>query len=226
MEGLLKNPMLENENFLKLFPGFDVEKDQSPLVAAILRFVIGKPNGKLSKLYEECVGFYLSGENSLIKVGIQIRNGDPGLSRFEDDKFDRFVTKLLQDFPVEHERQNIFIFDTGDSNDKFNSLIEKLRKVKFQVITSGETFPQLQFSHVDRNSGQWLSEAKTYLDWYALTQMDRLYISRSGFGETAALISMVPTQHFTCVTMEWKFHPFPFLTPFNINPKFDCWKNA
>ena len=222
VQGILENPVFKNGNLPKLFPGFDIESDQSPFIAAIMRFVIGKPNSKLMELYEECIGSHL-GEGDLLKVGVQIRNGDSGKIRFKADKFDEFVAKILEDFPTEVDRQKVVVFVTGDSNDKFNSLIAKLR-VDFRVVTSGETCQQLHFTHVDIHSGKWISEAKAYVDWYALTQMDRLYISRSGFGETAALVSMVPTQHFTCVSGEWKIQTFPILHPFEEIVLDNCWK--
>ena len=221
VQGILENPVFKNGNLPKLFPGFDIESDQSPFIAAIMRFVIGKPNSKLMELYEECIGSHL-GEGDLLKVGVQIRNGDRKLPNFKEDKFDLFETQLLEDFPSESDREKVIVFITGDSNERFISLIDKLRQ-NFRVVTSGETCQQLQFNHIDKTAGHWISEAKTYLDWYALTQMDRLYISRSGFGETAALISMVPTQHFTCASGEWKFRTFSFLRPFEETILDKCW---
>ena len=224
VQGILENPIFTNGNLPKIFPDFDIENDQSPFVASILRFVIGQPNAQLSRLYEECIESHL-GDGNLLKVGMQIRNGDFGIVRFKEDKFDEFEAKILEDFPTEADREKVVVFVTGDSNDKFQSLIGKLR-VNFQVVTSGETCQQLHFTHIGTHSGQWISEAKAYLDWYVLTRMDRLYISRSGFGETAALISMVPTQHFTCKSGEWKFQTFPILHPFEEVSTDNCWNQV
>ena len=209
VEGILQNPTFQNGNLKKFFPGFDMENDRAAFVSAILRFIFSRPNEKLEKLYDKCIGSEMGLNNSL-KVGIQFRAGDPKDLVMSNREIDAFGDQLLQDFSEPLERKNITVFVTGDDHaDLLNNLIERLRRNNFKVVSSGEYCPQLHFSHIDLKPGSCVSEEKTFLDWFALTQMDRLYISRSGYGETASMLSLVPTLRYSCFsTNVWHFQPW------------------
>ena len=198
IEGVLRNPKFRKEKLFKLFPNFSIQQDRGPLISAVLKFLIGSPNQQLKKLYDKCVGSFLG---KSLKIGLQIRVGDSkGDSRVEGQKMDCFSDKIFSDFPVLQNRQKLVVFITGDSDNKFNRIIERIRSQNITIFSSGEKCGELEFSHIDKSMGasteQWISQAKTFLDWYALTQMDRLYITRSGFGESASMVSQVPTQRF------------------------------
>ena len=209
IQGLLENPAFVRDKIPKWFPGFNVEQDRAELVAAVLKFIVGRPNEKLMELYNTCVASHFVGKN--LKIGVQIRNGDHGEIRVKAENYDCFAEKIVKDFPSQtNNREKIVIFVTGDSNDKFRNLVDQLRRSDFHVVTSSDVCGQLTFSHIDKNLGDqtWLSEVKSYLDWFALTQMDRLYISRSGYGETASMISLVPTQRFIHWSTTCDFQPY------------------
>ena len=209
IQGLLENPAFVRDKIPKWFPGFNVEQDRAELVAAVLKFIVGRPNEKLMELYNTCVASHFVGKN--LKIGVQIRNGDHGEIRVKAENYDCFAEKIVKDFPSQtNNREKMLIFVTGDSNDKFQNLVDQLRRNHFHVVTSSDVCGQLTVSHIDYFYGNdtWLSDAKSYLDWFALTQMDRLYISRSGYGETASMISLVPTQRFIHWSATCDFQPY------------------
>ena len=97
IQGLLENPAFVRDKIPKWFPGFNVEQDRAELVAAVLKFIVGRPNEKLMELYNTCVASHFVGKS--LNIGVQIRNGDHGEIRVKAENGDCFVEKIRKDFP-------------------------------------------------------------------------------------------------------------------------------
>jgi hypothetical protein len=83
-------------------------------------------------------------------------------------------------------RSRVIVFLTGDSQDAVDYLMAALVAEGIRAFRTDHN-P----SHILESTTMDLA-AKTYLDWWLLTKMDRLLITRSAFGETAAAYSLKP----------------------------------
>ena len=173
-------------------------------ISAAFRSVLGQRKPKLenliSKVLEQQIG--LEKWEKSLKIGVQIRTG--GFSGLDPDFVLGVVPEQVQCFTNEvayliNERlrkspsfkekaEQISIFVSSDWQDATNSFRNYFKNVKGVEIFDTDT-DDLPINHLDgenaRNSGQWQDVAKVYVDWNLLTRMDFLFISSSGYGETA-----------------------------------------
>jgi hypothetical protein len=149
-----------------------------------------------------------------IKIGVQVRTyvmegapvidgfltghiQPPPLECYEDlmfdiirDEFRRRTQSMneLDKWDVRSQlRERVIVFVTSDNQQAIDYLNTNL----FQFGIRSFSTKHLP-SHI-LESTTVEAAAKTYIDWWLLTQMDRLLITKSTFGETAAAYSLRPT---------------------------------
>ena len=205
LEFIVRCPSLLNNSAIlsKILPTGLSNVDYRPLISSALHFIINKPNEKLEKLINETIEKQIGmihWQNS-IRIGIQIRTQDIEKSWLEtlvdsyqwpcySDEVERIVG-------LDSSRKYVF-FITTDSKKAEKFIISKLQ-LKFPDFKVFAT--DLPANHIDNyipDIGEspeitWIRQAKNFLDWYLLTRMHHLVITRSGFAETAARYALVPT---------------------------------
>lgn len=102
--------------------------------------------------------------------------------------------------------KNCSIYVTSDSEPAQELLLKHIREQQPTIHASSATGAPV---HVDKSSIAAEDRSallKSYVDWEVLRRMDRLAVSRSGYGETAAWTAAVPA---TCMsTDDHKLFPF------------------
>ena len=177
------------------------------LLSQSLRFLLSKPRKRLENITNKVLslmGNNVGGNETVVKIGVHIRleNSDWGedgrVSYNQIGCFAIETKKIIESFD---ESSNISIFIASDSEaavDEFSSQIAQIQpSVKSKIF-----FLNGPIGHIDRLilDDNKLSigkvNEKTFGDWLLLTKMDFLVISRSSFGETAAIHSLAPTRRF------------------------------
>ena len=210
--------------------------DYQLLASIALRLMFSEPQSNMTSIelkilkehsIEPREWFDNLGKRKFLKIGLQIRmcseEWNEGGGRVEMDQTDCFAEKVCEISSL-YPDVSIVVFLTGDNEKALERLEQRLTFEKHTVINTAKfmaenynaTLKHLDRSAVSKNETQsWHETALNYIDWIFLTQMDFLFISRSGFAETASIYSMAPTWLFehndkskTC-----PFRPFTKLGP-------------
>jgi hypothetical protein len=139
------------------------------------------------------------------RVGVQIRTGDHGfvgdgsvrITTLEAECFAQEVGKFCDDRTLQFVDPCV-VFVTSDSPDAIKSFITTLNTTLLRPDSTGKMaghIPRVHvsegaISHVDRAPPkERIDVLKTYVDWFILSQMDLLFITRSGYGETPSWVN-------------------------------------
>ena len=217
IQAIFDNPYYKDKiiSVLPEFSNYESETkklDLGILISAAFQFVMQEPTFDMNKLVEKIFIDNQVDQVNNFKIGIQIRTClkkwyEEGTRVDEAFQLKCFVEKVLR--ITNHlgaKIKNVTIFVTSDSDSVVNKLRQIFQSVDNSTITFNifDTSEYLQNTpHLDRTSvkssdrhEQWLEMAKVFVDWYILSKMDVLLISRSSYGETASLMSLVPTWQF------------------------------
>ena len=149
----------------------------------VMNILFSSPTPTLRKPVEQALS-ELPGR----RLGVQMRLGSPKMHDLP--RYETTNDAVLACFVAETVRQcnrNCSVFLTTDSEeaqDQFLAIM-KTHGIPTAVIPG-------EISHLENQPGA--SHLKTYADWYALTQVDQLVGSRSGFSETAAWFNNIPAR--------------------------------
>ncbi|KAK9710207.1 hypothetical protein K7432_008598 [Basidiobolus ranarum] len=136
------------------------------------------------------------------KIGLHMRTGGEGV--WNDPKrvnievavrcFVAEAVSLYEKYVQEHSTplKPIFFVAT-DSQSAIQLLHQEFQKLQYDLY-----FNQGNITHLDRDSAGKLFQdnVRTYSDWFILQQMDALVITRSGFSETVAAMTLKPTRRY------------------------------
>ena len=195
--------------------------DVALLISAISQTIFGTPTPLLKSLLFQCVmQKNVKKWKRSYRIGVQIRqlreewNEGNLVHRVQVDQLRCFadeVLRILSDNSTSvimkrMKLDSILIFVSSDSEVAIQFLKSALSNWKnITIVTSNDTCSDIMppFVHSDRSEPNSVNEtdiaiemAGTYVDWYALTQMHRLVISRSGFSASASWTSLRPTTFF------------------------------
>ena len=87
-----------------------------------------------------------------------------------------------------------WVYVTSDSQPAQDVFLQHIRTQQPKVHVTGAGGTPM---HVDKSAfdvNDTASQLKPHVDWELLRRMDHLVTSRSGFGETAAWASVIPTE--------------------------------
>ena len=176
------------------------------LISAALRCILGIPTERLKRSYSSLTAQSAGSVKvfeEMTKFGIQVRTG---MTSFEQVKgkiekkeqqqcFSNFLWQMIANSSVEIKTlSRVITFITSDSDNATNYLVASLTPALRVVTTFGLA------THIDKKGQDddldWHDIDKPFIDFYALTRMDALLISRSSYGEMAAALSRVPTWRF------------------------------
>ena len=143
--------------------------------------------------------------NDGFKIGVQLRYGDRASGFSKDmpsepapDQASSFHSECFSNRTIEvclNQTKKCDIFITSDYEqgiEQFKSMVKNSLKGKIDYefyVNQGEIVHIMFVSQRPKDL-----VLKTYLDWIVLSKMDFLIISRSGYGETAAWISLADTK--------------------------------
>jgi len=205
--------------------------DHYQLAHTVMRITFSGVSHTLISYADQYLGQYRDVINSTLFIGVQHRSGDNAfgqkIHRFRHKEVEPFANiaadqcKLALDNSshLYHNKiaRNIsrcVFFITSDnigSIDRFEqgvaSRLQSMRHHFNVVYTKGQPvhlglLPQSSNEHSVVNE---TFEFKTYLDWYILSEMDVLIVSRSGYGETAVWRHMPKAYVFNFAG----FEPYP-----------------
>ena len=182
--------------------------DYPLFISAALRIVFSQPTQNFDQLYRETIGQAVGWQiwNCSLKIGTQIRTGLIGnanahsdWSKLAPNRTKCFIERIQQmvSDPIfklyqsqnancndNGKNRHVVVFVTSDSKETSKKAVEEISKQSQQQGTDG-TVHVFSTSQVVQKESLWDSRALKYLDWFLLTKMDYLLISKSGFGETA-----------------------------------------
>ena len=201
LHGLLKNPHIK-QNLEQITTKVNISN--AILISAALKSLLSKPVPRLRNLYQQCVFDQINGDlytwKESFKIGIQIRIGMRNNKGTLD--YPRVplscVSKFIEIATLEAKQQpKSIIFVTTDSKDIEEEVVRNLtmKTGSATILSSSTRCPDLIYNHLDfiNEPIGWLESAKTFIDWLALVEMDKLYISQSNFGKMSSRFSLVPT---------------------------------
>ncbi|ORY06207.1 hypothetical protein K493DRAFT_372364 [Basidiobolus meristosporus CBS 931.73] len=177
--------------------------DQLPpsyLYTIASRLLLSTPSNKLQPYIDEITKQWK--DKTAYKIGLHIRTGGEGA--WDDPKrvdvsvavgcFVDEAIAIYNDFAKNHPSPPMPIFFVAtDSQHATDLLREQLGKFNYTVYTSHGNI-----THLDRaQEGNLFDDnVRTYADWFVLHQMDALVITRSGFSETVAAMTLKPTRRY------------------------------
>ena len=183
--------------------------DYEVLISASYRVTLGRPQEMFKNMADELMDSLELGTKSLetfVKIGVHIRlsfDEGKGIQKGQIKCFVSQILTIIRNCEVcKPHKTLIFVASNSKSITKdFAIALQGVARV-FDADWIREKY-HLPINHLDKskfsiNGGQrWLEASSTYLDWYILSRyMDFLIITRSGFSQTAALYSLVPTFQF------------------------------
>ncbi|OAE21103.1 hypothetical protein AXG93_3661s1280 [Marchantia polymorpha subsp. ruderalis] len=148
----------------------------------------------------------MSPSSDRVKVGVQLRIGNDTAwhegPRHSLAAVGCFVEKAkLKCEEGNRQSKECLIFVSTDSQRAL-----ELFRARFKLLGISMMATDGPISHIDKPSQSLIRQhfvdpqsiitehSRVFMDWILLTKMDYLYISRSGFSETAAFAGMVPTE--------------------------------
>ena len=231
IEGTLRNPDFTQFYSSMVIGGSSDQNqvfDMSVFVSAALKIILSQPNDLLRQTFNKCVVQVVGEETwrNSFRIGVQIRmlnqNWNEYGIRVTEAKIPCFSEAVNFIMKLENIQNstNTLVFFTSDSDGAYTTFKDALAQccpaVKV-VDTNAICSDVLHSGHLERSSNQntWMSRAKTFVDWLALTEMHRLIISRSGFAEMASFYSLQPTLRFAhwIQNQTCPFQPFNIVGP-------------
>ena len=183
--------------------------DYEVFLSAAYRSTLGRPQEMFQNLADEFVDSLNLGKKSLqsfVKIGVHIRlsfGEQKGIKPKQIKCYISQVLTIINNCDI-CKTKKVLIFVASNSNLTAKKVARGLKGVA--KVVDAESIRQKynsSLNHLDQaifptNGGQrWIEASSTYLDWYILSHfMDLLVITTSGFSETAALYSLVPTFEF------------------------------
>ena len=200
----------------KIFPGIatannTMDFDFSMVVSAAMRSLFRVPSGNLTTIIDSAVRIigleptkFFS--KDIIKIGVHIRTNrlEALPTKISLNMVHCFSEKIGEIVDNIDENKTIVIFHTSDLFKTQKLFLSNLNVTRDFIFMDTEDYKDelnLTLKHIDRinmdsidNSTQiWSQIAKTFVDWVLLQHMDFMVLSRSGFSETAVMLSQKPT---------------------------------
>ena len=194
LNGAVWNHFVMNDHLVEAGDRYSLNRfSKRQLFEVVLKFFFSSPMPALKTFVlgtlQEMQGTY--------NVGVQMRFG----GRWGDGKryngntstiASCFISKTLSTCWASACSTNCSVFLTTDNTEAAHIFTRALMPHNINVyMSSGDTI------HSEKSGGDQTQHKKTFGDWYLLTKMSSLVISRSGFSETASWFGNVPSSALT-----------------------------